>query len=89
MDGRILDLACRKPGDPNRVSDSILRWHFRQSVLANVRGVGEPVFEHDLPPGVDMVGETMQGPYAKERLELEFVTRLRGFAGKHPIDAIL
>ena len=47
------------------------------------------MFEHDFLPGTDMVGEAMQGPYAKERLELEFVARLRGFVGKHPMDALL
>ncbi|SPO02286.1 uncharacterized protein DNG_04959 [Cephalotrichum gorgonifer] len=51
LDGRVLDAACRRPDDPHRVSDDVLRWHFRQSVLANVRGVGEPAFEDDFPPG--------------------------------------
>ncbi|PUU82888.1 hypothetical protein B9Z19DRAFT_1119989 [Tuber borchii] len=37
-DGRVLDPACRIPGDPTRVSDQALRWHYRQSVLAQVRG---------------------------------------------------
>jgi hypothetical protein len=37
------------------VSDQLLRLHFRQSVLANMRGAGEPVFEHDFPPGTDML----------------------------------
>lgn len=41
VDGRILDSG--------RVSDEILRWHFRQAVLANMKGAGDPVFEHDLP----------------------------------------
>ncbi|KAG0634809.1 hypothetical protein HOY80DRAFT_498662 [Tuber brumale] len=49
-DSRILDPVCRKPTDPNCVSHQLLRWHFRQSVLANVRGAGEPIFEHDFPP---------------------------------------
>lgn len=26
------------------------RWHFRQAVLANMRGAGQPVFENDFPP---------------------------------------
>lgn len=30
--------------------DQLLRWHFRQAVLANMRGAGEPVFENDFPP---------------------------------------
>jgi len=61
------------------VSDQLLRWHFRQSVLANVRGAGEPIFEHDFPPGTDMMSEICEGPYAGERLEMEVASRLRGF----------
>lgn len=30
--------------------------HFRQAVLANVRAVGELIFEVDSSPGADMVG---------------------------------
>jgi len=37
-DGRILDPECRNPDDRHRVSDPVLRWHFRQPVLANLRG---------------------------------------------------
>ncbi|CUS15899.1 unnamed protein product, partial [Tuber aestivum] len=77
-DGRILDPACQNPADPHHVSDQLLRWHFRQSILANVRGAGEPTFEHDFPPGTDMVGEINAGPYGRERFELEIATRLRG-----------
>jgi len=76
-DGKILDPVCRKPADPHCVSDQFLRWHFRQSVLANVRGAGEPIFEHDFPPGTDMVGEILAGPYARERFELEIAAWLR------------
>jgi len=78
MDGRILDLACQNPEDPHRISNSLLQWHFRQSVLENMRGAEEPVFEHDFPPGTDIVGEICKGPYAKERQELEVAARLRG-----------
>ncbi|KAF8465276.1 hypothetical protein BDZ91DRAFT_659436 [Kalaharituber pfeilii] len=78
LDGRILDAVCRDPANPHRVSDQLLRWHFRQSVLANMRGAGEPIFEHDFPPGTDMMTEIREGPYAKERLEMEFASRLRG-----------
>ena len=76
MDGRILDPACRNPQDPHRVSDELLRWHFRQSVLANMRGQGEPIFEYDFPPGTDMIKEISEGPCAKERFELELRARL-------------
>jgi hypothetical protein len=45
-DGRQLDPICRDPADPRSVRDELLiRWHFRQAVLANMRGAGEPVFE--------------------------------------------
>lgn len=76
MDGRVLDPVCRLPHDPHRVSDILLRWHFRQSVLANMRGGGEPLFEYDFPPGTDMVKEISQGPYPKERFESELAARL-------------
>lgn len=78
-DGRILDPVCRNPEDPHRISDELLRWHFRQSILANARGAGEPIFEHDFPPGHDMVGEILAGPYGQERFKLEIASRLRGF----------
>ena len=77
IDGKILDPICRNPDDPHHVSDELLRWHFRQSVLANIRGLGEPIFEHDFPVGSNMMGEIMKEPHAEERLELEFVRRLR------------
>ena len=37
--------------DPRRPVDQVLRWHFRQAVLANMRGQGEPIFESDFPWG--------------------------------------
>ncbi|KAG0127466.1 hypothetical protein HOY82DRAFT_586872 [Tuber indicum] len=77
FDGRILDPVCRSTTDPHRVSDELLRWHYRQSVLANLRGAGEPLFEHDFSPGTDVVGEILAGPYAQERFELEIAARLR------------
>lgn len=77
-DGRILDPVCRNPDDSNCVPDELLRWHFRQSVLANIRGVGEPIFEHDFPPGTDMAGEIPAGPSGKERFELEIAARSAG-----------
>jgi hypothetical protein len=64
--------------DPRRPVDQLLRWHFRQAVLANMRGAGEPVFEFDFPPGSDMMGEIMEGPKAAERMEFELFSRLAG-----------
>ena len=76
LDGRILDSVCRNPGDPHRISDAILRWHFRQCILGNMRGAGEPTFENDFPPGTDMMKVVREGPYSKERFELELAARL-------------
>lgn len=62
--------------DPQRPLDELLDWHFEQAVLTNMKGRGEPVFEHDFPPGSDMVGEILRGPKAPERMEFELFTRL-------------
>ena len=59
----------------DRPADQLLRWHFRQAVLANMRGAGEPVFEVDFPPGSDMMGEIMSGPMAAERMEFKLFSR--------------
>ncbi|KAF2183148.1 hypothetical protein K469DRAFT_584164 [Zopfia rhizophila CBS 207.26] len=69
LDQRFLD-------DPQRPVDQLLRWHFQQAVLANMRGAGEPVFEHDFPPGSDIVGDVLHGPKAAERMEYELFSRL-------------
>ncbi len=62
--------------NPQRPVDQLLRWHFRQAVLANMRGAGEPRFEHDFPPGSDIVGDILHGPRAAERMEFELFNRL-------------
>ncbi|KAK9372034.1 uncharacterized protein V1513DRAFT_481556 [Lipomyces chichibuensis] len=77
---RRLDPVCRDPKSEQSVRDEILRWHFRQAVLANMRGTGEPIFETDFPPGSDMVGEIISGPEAAKRMEAELFSRLNGFS---------
>ncbi len=72
--GRYLDQQFRD--DPQRPVDQLLRWHFRQAVLANMRDAGEPRFEHDFPPGSDIVGEILNGPMPGERMEFELFNRL-------------
>ncbi|AEO60038.1 hypothetical protein MYCTH_2120123 [Thermothelomyces thermophilus ATCC 42464] len=69
LDSRLLD-------DPRRPPDSLFRWHFRQAVLTNMRGIGEPAYEHDFPPGSDIMGEIQAGPKAAERMEFELFDRL-------------
>ncbi|EER37218.1 conserved hypothetical protein [Histoplasma capsulatum H143] len=80
VDGRILDPICHNPNDSNRVSDELLRWHFRQAVLATVKGAGDPIFEFDFPPGTDMLADIREGPLSKERFEMEIASRLQGFS---------
>ncbi|PGH13801.1 hypothetical protein AJ80_06189 [Polytolypa hystricis UAMH7299] len=65
MDGTALDPVCRNLADSHRVSDEILRWHFRQAVLENMRGAGEPIFEHYFPPGTDTLAEMRTEPYGE------------------------
>jgi hypothetical protein len=77
IDGRILDPVCRNQDNPDRISDEVLRWHFRQSVLANMRGGGEPLFETDFPGGTDMMATLRSEPYGKERFEMELASRLK------------
>ena len=62
--------------DPQRPRDELLKWHFRQAVLINMRGAGEPCFEHDFPPGSDIMGSILQGPKAGERMEFELFSRM-------------
>ncbi|KAK9321853.1 HNH endonuclease-domain-containing protein [Lipomyces orientalis] len=76
--GSILDPICRDPNDGGAVREELLRWHFRQAVLANMRGAGEPSFEMDFPPGTDMMGEILGGPGAAKRMEAELFSRLNG-----------
>ncbi|KAI9823519.1 MAG: hypothetical protein M1826_007731 [Phylliscum demangeonii] len=73
----ILALSCRDRTDPRSVPDKLLRWHFRQAVLANVKGDGEPVWDFDNPPGSDVMACIRNGPEPEKRMEMELVTRLR------------
>ena len=41
-----------------------------------MKGAGEPVFEHDFPPGSDIAGSIFKGPKAAERMEFELFSRL-------------
>ena len=40
-----------------------------------MKGVGEPFFETDFPPGSDIMGQIMSGPKAGERMEFELFGR--------------
>jgi hypothetical protein len=41
-----------------------------------MRGAGEPIFEHDFPPGSNIMGSILNGPKAAERMESELFSRL-------------
>ncbi len=41
-----------------------------------MRGAGESHFEHDFPPGSDIMGDIQEGPKAAERMEFELFDRL-------------
>ncbi|MCJ1325266.1 hypothetical protein MMC10_001928 [Thelotrema lepadinum] len=62
--------------NPLRTPDQLLRWHFRQAVLTNMKGVGEPVFEHQFDSGANIMGDIRNGPKAAERMEFEIFSRL-------------
>lgn len=36
---------------PDRLSEHLLRWHYRRAVLASMKGAGELILEHDFSPG--------------------------------------
>jgi len=65
--------------DLQRPVDQLLRWHFSQAVVANMRGQGEPLFDSDFPPGSDTIGEFMDRLWACERVRVE--VRLNCSAG--------
>lgn len=54
----------------------LLYWHFRQAVLTNMRGAGEPVFEHDFLPGSVQITVIMRGPQPGARMVFELATRI-------------
>ena len=45
-------------------------------MLTNMKGAGEPIFEHDFPPGSDIMKDIRNGPRAAERMQFEIFSRL-------------
>ena len=62
MDGLVLNPVYRDAASPRRVADSLLRWHLRNAVLANMKGAEEPQSTYDFSPGSDLIGQIMAGP---------------------------
>ncbi|KAL5357299.1 hypothetical protein BJX96DRAFT_162990 [Aspergillus floccosus] len=74
------DLNALDPANPqHRVSDGLLRWHFRQAALKNMKRVQDvwPDWEFDLAGG-NLLEIIRRGPNAEERMELELFARLAG-----------
>lgn len=65
--------------NPTRPVDQVLRWHFRQAVLTNMRAAGEPVWETDFTFGSDSISTIADGPNPKQRMEHELFSRLAGY----------
>ena len=49
---------------------------FSSSLLDNAKVVGEPYREHNFPPVLDMMAETMNCPRAAEKIEFKIFSRL-------------
>ena len=49
-----------------------------------MKGAGEPYFEHDFPPGSDIIGDIQNGPKAAERMEFELFGRLARHMDLYP-----
>ncbi|KAJ5908968.1 HNH endonuclease-domain-containing protein [Penicillium taxi] len=51
-----------------------------------MRAAAEPIWEHYLPPGSDMIGTIQSGPRPNVRMELELFSRLYGFKQEESSD---
>ncbi|KAF3113168.1 hypothetical protein TWF706_010157 [Orbilia oligospora] len=56
--------------------DTLLQWHFRQSVLANMRGAGEPIWDYGPNEEGDVVGRLLSSDHTMTRLGEEVGARL-------------
>ena len=72
--GRHLSPSAQENGVYS-IRSSLLRWHLRQCVFANMRGTGEPIWDYDDVTG-DVVGRLLREDTGGEKLGQEIVTRL-------------
>lgn len=74
--GRVLNATTRPSQDSNlTVSDNVLRWHFHQSILTNMKGAGERIWDLD-PAGGDPMNTILADSDAVEIMEVEMGNRL-------------
>lgn len=74
--GRVLSATTKPSFDTNlTVNDKILRWHFHQSILTNMKGAGERIWDLD-PGGGDPMNIILADPDAADIMEVEMGKRL-------------
>lgn len=74
--GQHLRASATDPANNQSVNDSVLRWHFEEAVLANMKGAAAvPLWEDDFG-GSDDIGGIMEDTDPAERMEAELFTRL-------------
>ena len=50
-----------------------------------MKRAGEPLLEHDFPPGSDMISQILSQPKAAERMEFELFGRLSAYTWEHVV----
>ncbi|KAK6511443.1 hypothetical protein TWF481_000359 [Arthrobotrys musiformis] len=79
LSGKRMKVSARENGDRG-VRDALLMWHFRQCVLKNMRGSGEPSWDYGPNEGGDVVGRLLSScddpDRAMARLGHEVAARL-------------
>ena len=71
--GRQMSPSARENG-VSGVRNSLLHWHLRQCVFANMRDAGEPIWDYDDITGD--VGQLLREDTGGEKLGQEIATRL-------------
>ncbi|PYI09742.1 hypothetical protein BO78DRAFT_415302 [Aspergillus sclerotiicarbonarius CBS 121057] len=80
--GRVLSPTTRPSRDRNlTVSDDLLRWHFHQAILTNMKGSGERQWDLDYAGG-DPMNIILAHEDAGDIMEAELATRLGAYAGE-------
>lgn len=76
VSGNQLSITARENGEQG-ARDNLLSWHFRQCVLANMRGAGAPVWDYDSDGPGDVVGRILtEDIHGQTRLGAEIESRL-------------
>ncbi|EGX47880.1 hypothetical protein AOL_s00081g207 [Orbilia oligospora ATCC 24927] len=73
--GKYMSIPARQNGEVG-ARDTLLQWHFRQSVLANMRGAGEPIWDYGPNEEGDVVGRLLSSDHTMTRLGEEVGARL-------------